>query len=42
MTAKTAKTATFKAKADQPDVYARVTAAILAALEAGTRPWMPP
>lgn len=37
----TAKTATFKAKADQPDVYARVTAAILAALEAGTRPWMP-
>lgn len=38
----TAKTTTFKAKADQPDVYARVTAAILAALEAGTRPWMPP
>ena len=36
----TAKTATFKA--DQPDVYARVTAGILAALEAGTRPWMPP
>ena len=33
----TAKTATPKA-----DVYARVTAAILAALEAGTRPWMPP
>lgn len=36
-TAKTAKTATV-----QPDVYERVTAAIVAALEAGTRPWMQP
>lgn len=37
MTIKTAKTA-----AALPDVYERVTAAILAALEAGTRPWMQP
>ena len=33
---------TAKTAAIQPDVYARVTAAIVAALEAGTRPWMPP
>lgn len=42
MTAKTFKTAkTAKTAAIQPDVYERVTAAIVAALEAGTRPWMP-
>lgn len=37
MTAKTAETA-----AVQPDVYERVTAAIVAALDAGARPWMRP
>ena len=39
-TAKTAKAA--KTAAIQPDVYERVTAAIVAALEAGTPPWTRP
>jgi antirestriction protein ArdC len=38
----TAKTKTAKTATVQPDVYERVTAAIVAALEQGTRPWMQP